>query len=173
MLVIDLNLESNLKLQHHSYSISGDGLLRRGDEIVTISRCFPWSEPLRWLSIRDKDEKELDLIEDASLLDPTSTLSILQAVGEAGFVLKIKRIRNVEEQFELRCWTVELAEREAAAALTSTATVRRFQTKLNAWPRELPGGGVLIQAVVNDFYLVENMEQLDSDSQKLLNTFLD
>ena len=173
MLITDLNLETDLKVQHNSYLMSGDGLLRKGDEIVTISRCFPWSEPLRWLSIRDKDEKELDLIEDPSLLDRASALSVMQAVGEAAFILKIKRIKSVEEQFELRCWTVELAEIEAEAALTSVATVSRFQTKLNAWPRELPDGGVLIQDVLNDFYLVENIERLDLDSQKLLNTFLD
>lgn len=173
MLINSIDLKPTSKVQHNSYSISGDGLLRRGDDIVTISRCFPWSEPAKWLSIRDQDEKELDLIEDASLLDPVSALSILQAVGEAAFVLKIKRIKSVEEQFELRCWTVELAEVEEELSLISTGAVRRFQTKLNAWPRELPGGGVLIQDVVNDFYLVEDMKRLDSHSQKLLNTFLD
>jgi len=155
MLITDLNLETDLKVQHNSYLMSGDGLLRKDDEIVTISGCFPWSEPLRWLSIRDKDEKELDLIADASLLEPASAFRLCKRWGEAAFVLKIKRIKSVKEQFELRCWTVELAETEAEAALTSAATVRRFQTKFNAWPRELPGGGVLIQDVMNNVYLVK------------------
>jgi hypothetical protein len=50
---------------------------------------------------------------------------------------------------------------------------RRFQTRLDDWPRRLPDGGVLIRDVSGDFYRVADAAQLDRTSRALLWAFVD
>ena len=50
---------------------------------------------------------------------------------------------------------------------------RTFQTKLDDWPRELPGGGLLIGDVAGDLYQIANRDDLDEKSRKLLWAFAD
>lgn len=129
---------------------------------VTVQRCFPWSHPFEWISLRDEEGKEVGLIESAETLDSDSGQALLGALGETAFVFEIESIRSVEEQFELRQWAVRLRQGE-----------RRFQTRLDAWPRTLPQGGLLFQDVAGDLYLVPHPERLDAASQKLLWAFVD
>jgi hypothetical protein len=48
-----------------------------------------------------------------------------------------------------------------------------FQTRLDDWPRELPGGDILIRDVAGDLYHVPDPEALDQRSQELLWAFVD
>jgi hypothetical protein len=41
------------------------------------------------------------------------------------------------------------------------------------WPRDLPGGGLLVRDVVGDLYLLRDPEALDARSRKLVRAFLD
>ncbi len=50
---------------------------------------------------------------------------------------------------------------------------RSFQTRLDDWPRTLPGGGFLIWDVTGDFYHVANPGSLDRRSRELLWAFVD
>ena len=85
-----------------------------------------------------------------------------QALIEAGFVLQIVKIYEVEEEVEIRTWKVETMQGP-----------RTFQTRLDDWPRELPGGGLLIRDVAGDLYQVADREALDDKSKKLLWAFAD
>ena len=51
--------------------------------------------------------------------------------------------------------------------------IGRFQTRLDAWPRRVPGGGVLIRDVAGDLYYVADPESLDKRSRDLLWVFVD
>ncbi len=136
----------------------------RGDEAkaVVVMRCFPWSEPTRFISLRDEDEKELALVEDPSELDPGSREALEQSLATAGFVLEIEHIFKCEDEVEIRNWEV----------LTCNGR-RRFQTRLDDWPRELPGGGLLIRDVAGDLFQVREPERLDKKSRAVLWAFLD
>lgn len=68
----------------------------------------------------------------------------------------------MEEEIEIRSFRVRTAQGE-----------RRFQTLPDEWPREMPGGGLLIKDVAGDLYLVPRPESLDASSRKLLWAFLD
>ena len=147
--------------------LGSDGRLRlmKDDEtetVVGVKRCFPWSYPLEWLSIRNDEGEELALVESASQLDLASRDALVIALEEAGFVFEVTKILAIEEEFELRQWRVELKEGG-----------RIFQTRLSTWPRELPSGGLLIQDVAADLYLIPDPEALDEASQKLLWAFTD
>jgi len=143
-----------------------DGRLwaRRGDveRAVWVRRCFPWSEPTHFLSLRDDEDREFALVRDPAELEPSSRRVLEEAMVAAGFVFEIIRVTVIEEEVEIRHWRVET--RQGA---------RSFQTRLDAWPRLLPHGGLLIRDVAGDLYHVADPGALDKQSRALLWAFVD
>jgi len=137
--------------------------IRRGEErAVFVRRCFPWSEPADYVSLRDGDENEFALIRDFAELDDASREVLEQALAEAGFVLEITAIASVEEEVEIRNWKVETRQ-----------GTRSFQTRLDDWPRQVPSGGTLIRDVAGDLYYVKERASLDKKGRDLLWAFVE
>lgn len=136
----------------------------RGDEerAVWVRRCFPWSEPTRYLSLRDGDEEEFALVRDPADLDDASREALEGALALAGFVFEITRVLEIEEEVEIRRWRVETRQGP-----------RSFQTRLDDWPRTLPHGGLLIRDVTGDLYHLGRPAALDRHSRALLWAFVD
>jgi hypothetical protein len=131
---------------------------------VRLRQCFPWSEPCRHLSLRDGEDKEVALVEDPAALPPASRDALERALAEAGFVLEVTRVLDIDEEVEIRHWTVDTAQGR-----------RTFQTHLDEWPRVLPppGGGLLIRDVAGDLYRIPAPERMDRHSRELLWVFVD
>ena len=129
---------------------------------VRVARCFPWSARTRFISLRDEDRQEVCLIEDPATLDAGSRATLEEALVEADFVLEIERIRDIDEEIEIRCWEVETSQGQ-----------RNFQTRRDEWPRVVPGGGVLVRDVAGDLYYIRQPEALDAKSRELLEVFVD
>jgi len=136
----------------------------RGDEerAVWVRRCFPWSEPAQYLSLRDSDEEEFALVRDPADLDDASRAALEDALALAGFVFEITRVLEIEEEVEIRRWRVETRQGP-----------RAFQTRLDDWPRTLPHGGLLIRDVTGDLYHLGRPAVLDRQSRALLWAFVD
>lgn len=129
---------------------------------VKLRQCFPWSEPARFISLRDSDDKEVALIEAPTSLDADSRQAFELALAEAGFVLDVERVLDIDEEIEIRQWTVETKQGS-----------RSFQTHLDDWPRVLPSGGLLIRDVAGDLYRLPEPSTLDKKSRALLWAFVD
>ena len=129
---------------------------------VKLRQCFPWSEPTRHISLRDTEDKEVALIDAPASLDAESRQALELALAEAGFVLEVTRVLEIEEEIEIRQWTVETQQGD-----------RSFQTHLDDWPRMLPGGGLLIRDVAGDLYRLADPKRLDKKSRALLWAFVD
>jgi Domain of unknown function (DUF1854) len=129
---------------------------------VKLRQCFPWSEPTRHISLRDNDDKEIALVEDPASLDAESRQAFELALAEAGFVLEVTRLLDIDEEIEIRQWTVETKQGN-----------RTFQTHLDDWPRLLPSGGLLIRDVAGDLYRLADPKGLDKKSRALLWAFVD
>lgn len=129
---------------------------------VRVHRCFPWSEPTRFLSLRDADDEEFVLVPTLDLLQPESRRVLEIAVAEAGFVLEVTSIEDVDEEVEIRTWRV-----------TTRQGARSFQTRLDDWPTEVPGGGIVIRDVAGDLYHVADPGGMDARSRKWLWAFVD
>ncbi len=125
-------------------------------------RCFPWSQPGRFISLRDREDEEVALVRDIGDLPYTGQRALGTALLEAGFVLVIGAVLDVEEEIEIRTFRVRTLQGE-----------RSFQTLRDEWPREMPGGGILIRDVAGDLYLVPKPADLDARSRRLLWAFLD
>ena len=129
---------------------------------VWVRRCFPWSAPGEWVSLRDRDDQEVALVREFAELGPESRKALAQALDEAGFVLHVEGVEHVEDEIEIRTFRVRTPH-----------GVRSFQTLRDEWPREMPGGGLLIKDVTGDLYLVDEPQKLDRKSRKRLAAFLD
>lgn len=132
------------------------------ERAVRVHRCFPWSEPGRFLSLRDTDDDEFVLVSSIEDLDGGTRRVLEGAVAEAGFVLEVTRIEEVEEEIEIRRWKVDT--RQGA---------RSFQTRLDDWPTEVPGGGIVIRDVAGDLYHVTDPDGMDEKSRRWLWAFVD
>ena len=129
---------------------------------VTPVRCFPWSAPMRCLSLRDDEQQEVALVWDPAELDPESRSVLEESLVQAAFVLDILSVEEIEEDVEIRRWKV--LTRQGA---------RSFQTALDAWPREAPNGGLLLEDVAGDLYRIPPPEELDARSRKRVWAFVD
>ncbi len=125
-------------------------------------RCFPWTEPTRYISLRDRDDEEVALVRDLTDLPHTGQRALGTALLEAGFVLVIDAVLDVDEEIEIRKFRVRTAK-----------GIRNFQTFRDEWPEEMPDGGLMIKDVAGDLYLVPNPASLDARSRRMLWAFLD
>lgn len=132
------------------------------EHTVRVRRCFPWSEPGRFISLRDGEEREILLIADPADLDAGSRRVLEQALADAAFVFDVERVLDIEEEVELRRWSVVCAQ-----------GMRTFQTRLDEWPRRLPDGGLLLRDLAGDLYRLPDLTTLDARSRKLLWAFVD
>ncbi len=85
-----------------------------------------------------------------------------EALAAAGFVFEVTRVTTIEEEVEIRHWRVDTRQGP-----------RSFQTRLDAWPRVLPHGGLLIRDVAGDLYHLADPGALDPQSRALLWAFVD
>lgn len=131
----------------------------RGDSSrpVRVQRLFPWSGAADHVSLRDEDHEEVALVSSTDELARDSGAALDEALEMAAFVLEVGRILEIEEEVEIRVWTVETRQGP-----------RTFQTRLDDWPWEAPGGGYLIRDVAGDLYRIPEIEALDEGSRKLL-----
>ena len=111
--------------------------------------CFPWTDPDRFISLRDQEDRELALVEDPGALDASSRQALELCAGVSRLVFEIRRIISVEKEHELRVWRVETAQGP-----------RHFQTKLDDRPRALASGGWVIRDVAGDLFFVRDLEPL-------------
>jgi hypothetical protein len=124
---------------------------------VKLRRCFPWTFPERYISLQNDENEEVAFVADPRDLDAASRSALSQALAEVGFVFLIRKVYSVEEDFELRCFKVETPQGP-----------RAFQTALDAWPRETPDGGLLIEDVAGDVFRIESPQSLDPRSRELV-----
>lgn len=129
---------------------------------VRVRQCFPWSEPHRYLSLRDASDREIAIVQNPATLDEESRAALERALGVAGFVLEVTRVVDIDEEVEIRQWAVE-----------TTSGPRTFQTHLDDWPRVLPDGGLLVRDVAGDLYKLGAPHTLDRKTRDLLWAFVD
>ncbi|MFQ5699232.1 MAG: DUF1854 domain-containing protein [Myxococcota bacterium] len=95
-------------------------------------------------------------------LSPPSRKLLCEELVRVGFVLVVTGVEAIDEEIEIRTWRVCTAQGP-----------RLFQTPRDEWPREVPGGGLLVSDVAGDLYHIPDPDKLDARSQKLLWAFVD
>src|SRR2546425_3989649 len=99
----------------------------RGDveRAVWVRRCFPWSEPARFVSLRDDEDREFALVRDPAELDPASRRVLEETMVAAGFVFEITRVMAIEEEVEIRHWRLQSTPGRGALSTRASTTPPR------------------------------------------------
>jgi hypothetical protein len=135
--------------------------IRDGEErAVSARRLFPWSREGGHISLRLPENEEFAVLRGDESMSGPSRHALEDAVALAGFVFEVTRVLTVKEEIEIRLWRVRTRQ-----------GTRAFQTRLDDWPREIAGGGILIQDVAGDLYHIPDTRALDAKSRELLWAF--
>ncbi|WFB37096.1 DUF1854 domain-containing protein [Kiritimatiellota bacterium B12222] len=127
-----------------------------GPQAIQIAPCFPWKDPLHYLSFRNDKNEELYFLKSLEELSPESQKILQAEMTQHTGIFVIESIQILRKEIELRCWEV-----------TTTQGKRSFQTELDEWPRQLPDGSFLIEDLFGDLYAVNSLKNLDPTSQRL------
>jgi hypothetical protein len=127
---------------------------------VKVARCFPWSLDQGYVSVRDKDGKELALLKDLEGIDPDSRRLIEQELREKVFVPKIRRIKRYSAEFDVIYITADTDRGEVT-----------FQIRDSEDVRALTDRRALFRDVDGNVYEVEDLFALDRTSQKYIEQY--
>lgn len=94
----------------------GDG----EERAVRVRRAFPWSEPGRFISLRDATDREFALVAEPASLDPGSRRALEAALAAAGFVFVVTAVHEIEEEVEIRIGASPRARGRAPSRRGST-----------------------------------------------------
>jgi hypothetical protein len=133
-----------------------------GFATVSVFRCFPWTAPDRFFSLRDAEGQEVAYVPDPARLEAESRRALDGVLVLPGFTFEITRFREIKTDFELRVWKVGTRQGD-----------REFQTELDTWPDPLPGGGWILRDVTRDLYRIPPLDQLDLESRRKFAAFVE
>jgi hypothetical protein len=122
-----------------------------------IARCFPWTEPDRFLSVRDKDGNELHLFGSIDNVPDESREVVEDELRAQEFVPKIRRVHEIDDTFEVMIWKVDTDRGPA-----------EFQVKDDEDIRVLEGDYVVIKDHTGMLFEIPDLAGLDDRSQGLV-----
>lgn len=125
---------------------------------VAVLRAFPLSNPVRYLSVRDGNNKELGLIADPGTLDPESRKLVEQDLERRYLVPSVSRIVSSKERFGTVDW--EMATDRGLCRLTTRNLRENVQ-------RPAPGR-IIITDVDGNRFDIRDIDALDAESQQML-----
>lgn len=129
---------------------------------VDLHMSFPFSEPDRFISVREPEGDEIALIKDLSELDAASQDAIREELRWRYYTPKIQRIISYKEEFGHTYWEVETNRgRHKFVTRGRDQTVRRISENRT-----------LILDVSGNRYEIADLEQLDARSRDYLATLL-
>jgi Domain of unknown function (DUF1854) len=128
---------------------------------VRVRRAFPWSEPGRYISLRDSEGKELILIEDLAVIDPHQRQLIESALAATSFIPRIVAVREVDVRFGHQQWRV----------VTDRGPID-FRVQEREDIRFLADGRFRIKDADGNVYELPRLTDLDAESRRAVEPLL-
>ena len=122
---------------------------------VRLRRAMPWSNPDRFVSIRNAEGKEVRMVEDLAALPPDLRRTIDQWLAGASFVPKITRVDDVDVRFGYQQWRVQ----------TDRGPVE-FRVQEREDIRFLPDGRFRVKDADGNVYELPAITALDEHSRR-------
>lgn len=141
----------------------GELLVRTDGETVVAraARCFPWTQPGRFVVLRDGEDKEIMTIDDLADLSPPSRTAVEAWLERHTFIPKVRRVLSV---------------REGNAAILFIFETDRGRQQVKVREREdlrpLADGRTLVRDTDGVTYELPPWDQLDQESQAELRLVL-
>jgi Domain of unknown function (DUF1854) len=143
--------------------VDGQGrlvLVRPGVEDVVdvrVRRSFPWSSPVRNVSIRNKEGKELLMIEDLAALPDGLRKIVEDYLSSTSLIPRITRVMAVDVRFGFQQWTVETDRGPAD-----------FRVQEREDIRFMADGRFTVKDADGTIYELPRMDQLDEVSRRAI-----
>ena len=125
-----------------------------------VARCFPWSFPESYISIRDKEGKEVRLLNSLDELDAASRAVVEQELRDRVFNPQIQRVLSVKHEFGITTIVAETDRGEVS-----------FQIRSRDDIRVLTATRALFRDVDGNQYELADLSALDSASRKHLEQY--
>jgi hypothetical protein len=125
-----------------------------------VARCFPWSMPDTFISVRNREGKEVVLLETLDSLDPATRHIIQQELHDKAFNPKISRI--VEHKNEFGVTSIK--------AQTDRGEVT-FQIRSRDDIRILSSARLLFRDADGNTYEIADLHAMDAASRKFLEAY--
>lgn len=127
---------------------------------VRVARCFPWSLPEAMISIRDKDGKELVLLETLEGLPEPTRRIIEEELRDKVFAPRITKILSYEDRFGITTIKAQTDRGEVTFQLRHSDDVRTL-SPIRAVFKDVDG----------NMYELPDIRALDDESRKHLREF--
>jgi ATP-binding cassette subfamily B protein len=127
---------------------------------ASARHCFPLSNPSGFISVLDERGRELCCIETLSQLQPDQLPVLEQALSRSEFLPVIQRVDSIRADTTQSRWRVETDRGMAEFVVHQEEDVR-----------QLVGNRFLIIDRRGVRYLIENVAELDKQSQRLIGRF--
>ena len=125
-------------------------------------RLFPTTRPNAYITLLDKDEKEIALIRDLGELDDASREALEACFVEYYRMPQITRVVETRAQFGSLAWTV----------YTDRGGPITFRFRYRSDITTLGGGRVIVRDSNDNRYEIKNVNELDANSKRLLFPYL-
>ena len=138
--------------------------LRDGTVIDDLEprRLFPVSNTEQYITLLDKNEREVGFVRDFSELDEASEEALRQCFAEFYRIPKIERLLESTEEFGSLTWRVETDLGKVSFRIRN----RHSDIKL------LKSGRVLVRDASDNRYEIPDFNKLDKRSRHLLFSFI-
>ncbi len=162
--LIDIGL---LKPEDIVFYDAGEGFLgakmgERDIPRVTVSRALPFSEPEKWLSIRDEEKHELGIIEDLAGFPQEQRTLLREALRLRYFSPEILELLSVRDKMGYLYIDARISGGERVFA------VKDYSRNL----RIIGNNRLMITDVEGNRYTIENMEAMDAKSRRRIEPYL-
>ncbi|MDP6039557.1 MAG: DUF1854 domain-containing protein [Candidatus Latescibacteria bacterium] len=163
------NILTERHLDPHTIQIrqNGEGLIlvanNQEQAIDQVVRCFPFSTPDRWISLRDKTGTELGILPTLDGLMDQSRSILETHLKDRYHIPTILAFHNIESSKQGgSIWHVETDDGPAQFLMRGDRSLN-----LSAFPRI-----VFTDAITRKRYAIPDFTTLDRPSQKLARTYL-
>ncbi len=128
---------------------------------VRVARCFPWSLPDAYISVRNKDGKEIVLLQTLDELDQASRAIVLHELQDKVFNPKITRIVEHKTEFGITSVQAETDRGPVTFQIRSRDDIRILSSKR-----------LLFRDADGNTYEVADVTAMDTASRKFLEGYL-
>ncbi len=122
-----------------------------------VARCFPWSLPDEFISVRDKDGNEVHLFRSIEDVPDDSRRILMDELLAQEFVPKILRVHEIDDTFDILVWKAD----------TDHGPVE-FQVKDDEDIRPISENRLVIKDHAGMLFEIPDLEVLDEHSRGLV-----
>ena len=143
-----------------------EGMIEKVAERIFLSRAFPFDMPYEYISVLDKDKKEIGFIRSLDDFDEPAKTQLIRELETKYYTPVIKKILSVKERYGFSYWKTECEFGEKSFTLQDT-----FRSIIKS-PRDDGTERIFILDVDGNRYEIPDVEALDRKSYKKIELYL-